>query len=72
MAYLPNLGKVRLRLTAKGPDKEKLANAVDEALGKLPALIGDIIYGFDDEETVVDTGELLHRGRLEGLGRPGR
>ncbi len=52
LAYLPNLGKVRLRLTAKGPDKEKLANAVDEALGKLPALIGDIIYGFDDEETL--------------------
>ncbi len=52
LAYLPNLGKVRLRLTAKGTDKEKLANAVDEALGKLPALIGDIIYGFDDEETL--------------------
>ena len=52
LAYLPNLGKVRLRLTAKGPDKEKLANAVEEALAKLPALIGDIIYGFDDEETL--------------------
>jgi len=52
LAYLPNLGKVRLRLTAKGPDKEVLIASVDEEMQKLHPLIGDIIYGFEDEETL--------------------
>ncbi len=52
LAYLPNLGKVRLRLTAKGPDRKLLADSVEEEFKKLPSLIGDIIYGFEDEETI--------------------
>jgi competence/damage-inducible protein CinA-like protein len=52
LAYLPNLGKVRLRLTAKGPDRKVLADAVEEELKKLPSLIGDFIYGLEDEETL--------------------
>ncbi len=52
LAYLPNLGKVRLRLTAKGPDKDVLAKSVEEEMQKLPPLIGDIIYGLEDEETL--------------------
>ena len=52
LAYLPNLGKVRLRLTAKGSDKTVLANAVDEEMRKLHLLIGDLIYGIEDEETI--------------------
>lgn len=52
LAYLPNLGKVRLRLTAKGPDMAILENAVDAELRKLPLLIGDFMYGFEDEETL--------------------
>ncbi|MFS4494053.1 competence/damage-inducible protein A [Maribacter sp. 2308TA10-17] len=52
LAYLPNLGKVRLRLTAKGPDKEVLSKSVEEEMQKLHPLIGDIIYGFEDEETL--------------------
>ncbi len=52
LAYLPNLGKVRLRLTAKGTDKELLARKVDEEMQKLHPLIGAIIYGIEDEETL--------------------
>ncbi len=52
LAYLPNLGKVRLRLTAKGSDKEVLAKAIATAVEKLYALIGDIIYGVEDNETI--------------------
>ena len=52
LAYLPNLGKVRLRLTAKGPDREELLQAVDAEFNKLPDLIGDIIFGYEDEETL--------------------
>ncbi|WP_289061991.1 competence/damage-inducible protein A [uncultured Zobellia sp.] len=52
LAYLPSLGKVRLRLTAKGPDKKALEDAVDAEVQKLNQLIGDIMYGTEDEETL--------------------
>ncbi|WP_400073970.1 competence/damage-inducible protein A [Zobellia russellii] len=52
LAYLPSLGKVRLRLTAKGPDKKALGDAVDAEVQKLNPLIGDIMYGTEDEETL--------------------
>ncbi|MEP3208766.1 MAG: competence/damage-inducible protein A [Maribacter sp.] len=52
LAYLPNLGKVRLRLTAKGTDKDLLARKVEEEMQKLHPLIGAIIYGIEDEETL--------------------
>ncbi|MEO1013228.1 MAG: competence/damage-inducible protein A [Bacteroidota bacterium] len=51
-AYLPNLGKVRLRLSAKGPDKGLLEEAIDVASRELKPLISDILYGTDDEETL--------------------
>ncbi|QCW99279.1 competence/damage-inducible protein A [Aggregatimonas sangjinii] len=60
LAYLPSLGKVRLRMTAKGTDKAILENAVASASEKLYALIGDIIYGTEDEETIeVSVGKLF-------------
>jgi nicotinamide-nucleotide amidase len=52
LAYLPNLGKVRLRLTAKGSDYDILAKAIEEESVKLFPLIGDIMYGTEDEETL--------------------
>lgn len=45
LAYLPNAGKVRLRLTAKGTDKAALIAAVDAEVKTLYPLIGDILYG---------------------------
>ncbi|MCP4974851.1 MAG: nicotinamide-nucleotide amidohydrolase family protein, partial [Maribacter sp.] len=52
LAYLPNLGKVRLRLTAKGPNKKILADGIEEEIKKLLPLIEDIFYGTDDDETL--------------------
>ncbi|WP_422084025.1 competence/damage-inducible protein A [Ulvibacterium sp.] len=52
LAYLPNLGKVRLRLTAKGTSERVLVDAMDEASQKLFPLIRDILYGTEDEETL--------------------
>ena len=52
LAYLPNLGKVRLRLSARGSDKKMLEESVASELQKLHALIGDVIYGVEDEETL--------------------
>ncbi len=52
LAYLPSLGKVRLRLSAKGPDKLKLEKGINSAFDRLYDLIGDVIYGTEDEETL--------------------
>ena len=52
LAYLPNLGKVRLRLTAKGSNRKILKAAIEDEFSKLYPLIGDIIYGIEDEETL--------------------
>lgn len=49
-AYLPNLGSVRLRLSAKGNDKEALMAGIEEQAQKLYPLIGDIIYGEEEED----------------------
>lgn len=60
LAYLPAPGRVRLRLTARGTDKEVLQNALAENVKTLQALIGDIIVGFDEEDTIeVVVGRLL-------------
>ncbi|TAF60920.1 MAG: damage-inducible protein CinA, partial [Flavobacterium sp.] len=52
LAYLPAPGRVRLRLTAKGKDKQVLETELENRLAALSALIGDIIVGFDEEETL--------------------
>ena len=60
LAYLPSLGKVRLRLTARGENEEILKKAIDENVQSLTKIIGDIIVGFDENETIeVIIGRLL-------------
>ncbi|MES2543830.1 MAG: CinA family nicotinamide mononucleotide deamidase-related protein [Bacteroidota bacterium] len=60
LAYLPSPGKVRLRLSARGTDKDLLEKAIDENVSSLTNVIGDIIVGFDDNETIeVVVGRLL-------------
>ncbi|WP_027075263.1 competence/damage-inducible protein A [Maribacter antarcticus] len=52
LAYLPNLGKVRLRMTAKGADYDVLKAAIEAEHKKLLPLLGAIVYGTEDEETI--------------------
>ncbi|MFV8369235.1 CinA family nicotinamide mononucleotide deamidase-related protein [Flavobacterium sp. LB2R40] len=60
LAYLPAPGRVRLRLSARGSDKEKLEAALEENVNSLDAIIHDIIVGFDDDETLeVVVGKML-------------
>lgn len=49
LAYLPGLGKVRLRLTAKGTDKNLLENTVGELSKLLRTLLADIMYGEEED-----------------------
>lgn len=60
LAYLPNPGRVRLRLSARGENEEILVNELAEQVRKLSEIIGDIIVGFDDNDTIeVVLGRLL-------------
>jgi nicotinamide-nucleotide amidase len=52
LAYLPAPGRVRLRLTARGKDKEVLENAIQENAATLSTIIGDIIVGYDEDQTI--------------------
>lgn len=52
LAYLPSPGKVRLRLTARGENETILIESILKEVDKLEFLIGDIIVGYDQEETI--------------------
>ena len=60
LAYLPSPGRVRLRLSARGIDKEILEKAIEENVLSLTKIISDIIVGFEEEDTIeVILGRLL-------------
>ena len=60
LAYLPSPGRVRLRLTARGTNKQQLEEAIAENVQSLDAIIHDIIVGFEEEDTLeVVLGRLL-------------
>lgn len=49
LAYLPSLGSVRLRLSSKGDNQEKLKEAMRIQIEKLQALVQDIFVGFEED-----------------------
>lgn len=60
LAYLPSLGKVRLRLSSTGTDKKILTNAVDKQMEALHELLPDIAIGYEDETSMVaQIGKML-------------
>ena len=52
LAYLPNLGRVRLRLSSKGVDRDALLVSIEAEVKKLYPIIGDIIYGEEEDGTI--------------------
>lgn len=62
LAYLPNPGRVRLRLTARGTDRQQLEKAIEEKVKSLDAIIHDIIVGYEENETIETViGQLLSK-----------
>ncbi len=60
LAYLPNLGMVRLRLTARGDNENFLRNALEKEITGLHEYIGDIINGYEEDHPIeVIIGSLL-------------
>jgi len=52
LAYLPSLGSVRLRLTAKGDDENEIATAIVSASKKLYEILSDVVCGDDEDESI--------------------
>ena len=61
LAYLPEAGKVRLRLSAYGADKAQLEQEVAERIEMLKLIIDANIYGYDDETISSVIGKLLNQ-----------
>ena len=59
LAYLPNLGRVRLRLSGKGNDKALLEQRIEAQIQQLLPLIDDIFAGYEDQSSLEE--QLLHR-----------
>ncbi|MFD2565380.1 CinA family nicotinamide mononucleotide deamidase-related protein [Aquimarina rubra] len=52
LAYLPNLGRVRLRLSARGTNEKLLFDTIEKRITDLHSLIGDIIVGYEEDESI--------------------
>jgi nicotinamide-nucleotide amidase len=59
LAYLPSFGKLRLRLTARGKDKEVLEKSLSEEMQKLEVLISDIFVGYEDNNNLENVVQKL-------------
>ncbi len=64
LAYLPSPGKVRLRLSAVGDDEHFLKSKIDKKVRELEQLLGDIIYGYDEDTIEQVLGQLLVENKL--------
>jgi nicotinamide-nucleotide amidase len=61
LAYLPQPGMVRLRLTAYGTDRMELQNAINQAENELYTYAGKYIFGFDNDTMESVVGGLLRK-----------
>jgi nicotinamide-nucleotide amidase len=61
LAYLPNYGMVRLRLTSSGEDKTQLENSISTQFEKLKALVSDVLVTDTDEPLEKAIGRLLRQ-----------
>jgi len=64
LAYLPNLGQVRLRLTGRGDDEAALQHLLDVKVKELVAHIPDLVFGYETEQLEEVVGRML---RMRGL-----
>jgi nicotinamide-nucleotide amidase len=59
LAYLPGYGMVKLRLTAKGDDKEKLEKELNEKFVELKELVSEWLVSDEDENLAMVVQKIL-------------
>ncbi len=61
LAYLPSAGRVRLRLTAKGDNREELTLLLDRLEKEMMERVGEYVYGKNEDTLEQIIGELLRK-----------
>lgn len=61
LAYLPSVGQVRLRLSGLGEDHDILNEELKIIISALYHIIGEYIFGLEDDTLQKSVGELLHK-----------
>lgn len=64
LAYLPNLGYVRVRLSGTAMDADALQVEVMVQAGRIREALGELIYGANDESLEENLGNLLRKKGL--------
>lgn len=64
LAYLPNLGEVKLRLTAMGTSRDELKKELAQMKESLQPIAGEYIYGYGEEPLEKVIGNLLRERKL--------
>ena len=66
LAYLPDVGRMRLRLSIKGFDEKQIAVDVQNEIDKVLPLIKDEFFGFEDEDESIES---IIGKRLTAMGK---
>ncbi|MGP1539609.1 competence/damage-inducible protein A [Bacteroides pyogenes] len=64
LAYLPKLGVIRLRLTARGKNRMELEKTLDTESAKLKNILDNDIFSEEDIPLEIIVGDLLRRNNL--------
>ncbi len=67
LAYLPSLGRVRLRLSTTGFDERKIHQELDEQMAILSEMLADIAVGYEEETTIQERIAALLQQRNQFL-----
>lgn len=59
LAYLPNLGRVRLRLSGTGSDQQALEEEIDQYVEAVKKEIPELIFGYEEDTLEIVIGRLL-------------
>jgi nicotinamide-nucleotide amidase len=64
LAYLPDIGEVKLRITGFGDDENKLKNEIEKLSDQVLPLVSEYTYGFGDDPLQAVIGKLLVEKKL--------
>lgn len=64
LAYLPNFGAVKLRLTGKGDDKEQLQGELDDLFQQMKVLVKDFVVADEDITMQEAVAKMLDKHKL--------
>ncbi len=64
LAYLPSVGRIRLRFTGRGSNKTLLEDTLDGLIKLLKPIVGDSILAYDDLSTVEMVAAIFNSQKL--------